>query len=67
MTNDFQTFLDIIAQDEEKNFFKNLDSSKFGLSQEMCFILFYSFDSMNEFLEREHVQIVFLICSMSIF
>ena len=52
MTNDFQTFLDIIAEDGEKNFFKNPDSSKFGLSQEMCFILFYSFDSINEFLER---------------
>ena len=52
MTNDFPTFLDIIAEDGQKNFFKNPDSSKFGLSQEMCFILFYSFDSINEFLER---------------
>lgn len=52
MTSDFQTFLDIIAEDGEKNFFKDPDSSKFGLCQEMCFILFYSFDSVKEFMER---------------
>ena len=52
MTSDFQTFLDIIAEDGEKNFFKNPDSSKFGLCQEMCFILTYSFESVREFIER---------------
>ena len=52
MTNDFQTFLEITSEDGDKNFFKNPDSSKFGLSQEMCFILTYSFDSVKEFIER---------------
>ena len=52
MTNEFQTFLDIIAEDGDKNFFKNPDSSKFGLFQEMCFILTYSFDNVSQFINR---------------
>ena len=50
MTSDFQTFLDIIAEDGEKNFLKNPDSSEFGLCQEMCFILTNSFESVREFI-----------------
>ena len=52
MTSEFQTFLDIVAEDGEKNFFKNPDSSKFGLFQEMCFILSYSFENVKEFIDR---------------
>ena len=55
MTNQFQTFLDISGEGD-KNFFKNPDSSRFGLLQEMSFILFYSFDSVSEFISKVHAS-----------
>lgn len=57
MTNQFQTFLDISEDGAgDKNFFKNPDSSRFGLVQEMSFILFYSFDSVSEFISKVHAS-----------
>ena len=67
MTNDFQTFLEIVAEDGEKNFFKNPDSSKFGLSQEMCFILLYSFSNVKEFITRVYAgNNMYKACSLYI-
>jgi len=67
MTNDFQTYLEIIAEDGQKNFFKNPDSSRFGLSQEMCFILFYSFGNVKEFIDRVYAaNNMYKACSLYI-
>ena len=55
MTNQFQTFLDLTGAGD-KNFFKNPDSSRFGLLQEMSFILFYSFDNVSEFISKVHAS-----------